>query len=91
MNICTPGRSFVPRLLVVGVAALSVLGGARDGVGANRVRAVLRQEPDPLRQLRVADLPDRPLRDLLLPGDRAAPRADRRATPRARISTSAPS
>jgi hypothetical protein len=29
MNMCTPGRSFMSRLLIVGVAALSVLGGAR--------------------------------------------------------------
>ena len=29
MNICTPGRSFMPRLLIVSVAALTVLGGAR--------------------------------------------------------------
>ena len=45
---------------------------------ADAVRAVLRQEPDPVRQLQVAHLHDRPLRDLLLPRDRAAPRAGRR-------------
>ena len=33
------------------------------------------EEPDPLRHVRLAHLHDRPLRDLLLPGDRAAPRA----------------
>ena len=42
------------------------------------VRPVLRQEQHPLRQLRLADLHDRSLRDLLLPRDRAAPRAGRR-------------
>ena len=46
---------------------------------------VLRQEQHPLRQLRVAHLHDRPLRDLLLPGDRAAPRA-RRGLRRERLS-----
>ena len=78
MNMCTPGRSFLPRPLIVLVVVLAVLVGARGRGGANRVRAVLRQEPDPLRQLQVADLHDRPLRDLLLPRDRAAPREDRR-------------
>ena len=39
------------------------------------LRAVFRQEPDPVQQFRVAHLHDRPLRDLLLPGDRAASRA----------------
>ena len=29
MNICTPGRSFTSRLLIVGVAALTLAGGAR--------------------------------------------------------------
>ena len=45
---------------------------------ANAVRALLRQEQHPLRQVRLAHLHDRPLRDLLLPGARAAPRAGRR-------------
>ena len=51
----------------------------RDGFRcrrANALRAVLRQEQDPLRQFRVAHLHDRPFRDLLLPGDQAAPGAD---------------
>ncbi len=62
---------------LVAVAAALLIG--RTGRGCRRadaVRPVLRQEQDPLRQLRVAHLHDRPLRDLLLPGDRAAPRAD---------------
>ena len=45
--------------------------------GSDAVRPVLREEPDPLRQVRLAHLHDRPLRDLLLPGDRAASRAGR--------------
>ncbi len=57
---------------------LALAGVARPGAGANRLHPLLRQEPDPLRQLRLAYLPDRTFRDLLLPGDRAAPRAHRR-------------
>ena len=48
------------------------------GARADAVCAVLRQERDPLRPLPVADLPDRPLRDLLLRRDRTASRADGR-------------
>jgi hypothetical protein len=32
MNICTPGRSFMPRLMIVVAAALTVLVGARQAV-----------------------------------------------------------
>ena len=46
--------------------------------GADAVGAVLRQEQHPLRQVRLAHLHDRSLRDLLLPGARAASRAGRR-------------
>ena len=46
-------------------------------VGPDAVRPVLRQEPRPLRQVRLAHLQDGPLRDLLLPGARAASRARR--------------
>ena len=48
------------------------------GRRADAVRPVLREEQNPLRQLRVAHLPDGPLRNLLLPGARTAPRAHRR-------------
>ena len=46
----------------------------RRRIRADALRAVLRQEQDPLQQFRVAHLHDRPLRDLLLPGDRIASR-----------------
>ena len=59
-----------------GPPALVFLGGAvEEAFGADAVRPVLRQEPDPVQRFQVAHLQDRPLRDLLLPGDRAAPRA----------------
>ena len=45
-------------------------------LGANAVCAVFRQERDSLRPLQVAHVSDRPLRDLLLPRDRTAPRTD---------------
>jgi len=45
------------------------------GLRAGALRPLFRQEQHPLRQVRVEDLHDRPLRDLLLPADRAASRA----------------
>ena len=71
---CTKESLCVPAvLLTAGVGRR-----AQPCAGANRLHPLLRQEPDPLRQLRLAHLPDRALRDLLLPGDRAAPRTHRR-------------
>ena len=64
----------------LGVALLVlafVFGAGLDALAQTPYVPVLRQEPDPLRQLQVEDLHDRPLRDLLLPGDRAASRAGR--------------
>ena len=68
-----------PRVAVVAAALSSRRRSAGEPLPrADAVRPVLRQEQHPLRQLRVAHLHDRPLRDLLLPGARAAPRAHRR-------------
>ena len=69
----------LPTRLIAGLAvAAGSCGHAERRRGADAVGPVLRQEQHPLRQVRVAHLHDRPLRDLLLPGDRAASRAGRR-------------
>ena len=49
----------------------------QPGCCPDRVLSVLQQEQHPLRPLRLAHLHHRPLRDLLLPRARTAPRTDR--------------